>query len=363
MGEKEEISAENDIDLEGEKLHKRYEWLDQFRGIVVVLLIVSTITWMTSGDWSGNDPIVGPTFLNHGFQYYDGYPAIITLIDIGQQIFMFVVGYVGYIAFTSRLEKKGAKAAWKHAMIRVGVLYLLAFIDDGLIDLATGGSISWKNVLYNGTLANIAIGSFAAYLGTYLIKKADKRILLSIGTMIFHSVMYALPFFEHYHQQEGILFPFNAINHASIAIAATCFSQWFKLDPEDPKIGFKTRILPAATLSYVACYMVDWLQAAEHHDVTTSLALMSIGTSGFMIAIFYGFEQLDFKIPLLSEFGKNLLLMFILTLVVGEFVGIFSKESMITNPLITMLLIGVLPVVLLAALAVLLDRKNIIIKI
>lgn len=345
-----------------ETLYKRYEWLDQFRGLVVILLIVSAITWVLSGDWTGNNPPLGPTFLNHGFQYYDGYPALITIIDIGQQIFMFLVGFAGYISFTSRLEKQGARAAWVHGLRRVGVLYLLSFIDDGLLEIVTSGAIDWKNVIYYGTLANIAIGSLMGYVAIYLIRDGDKRLLMAIGIMVFHFIMYALPVFEHYHTQEGLLFPFNALNHASIAIAGTCCSQWLKMDPENPQIGFKKRILPLATLSFVAMYMIDWLQAAEHHDVTTSLALMAIGTSGFMIAIFYGFEQLEFKIPLLSEFGKNLLLMFILTLFISLYNQVFSKDFLISSPLLAMILVGLVPVIILGGLAVLLDKKGIIVK-
>lgn len=345
-----------------QSLYKRYDWLDQFRGIVVILLIISGITWVLSGDWSGTDPILGPTLLNHGFQYYDGYPPLITIIDIGQQIFMFVMGFVGYISFSSRLKKYGPKKAWKHGMRRILLLYLLAFIDDGLLEMVVSGAPDWKCVLYGGILANLAIGSFAGYLAIYLIHDADKRILLSIGIMIFHSIMYALPYFEHYHTQSGVLFPFISINHAAIAIAGTCFSQWFKLDPENPQVGFKKRILPAALLSYVAFYCIDWLQYAEHHDVTTSLALAAIGTSGFMIAIFYGFEQLGFKIPLLSEFGKNLLLMFILSLFISIYVQAFSKDFLVAFPILALLLIGILPILPLAGIALFLDRKNIIIK-
>lgn len=346
-----------------EKKSKRYEWLDQFRGIVVVLLIVSTITWELSGDFLTMDPIIGPTFLNHGWQYFEGYPPIITLIDIGQQIFMFILGYVGYLSFKSRLDKGETKIAWKYAIRRVALLYVLALLDDGILSYATGGSFSIKDVLYNGTFANLAIGSLAAYISAYFINNADKRMISSVMILTFHSIMYSLPFFEHYHTQQGIPFPFNAINHMAIAIAGTSFAQWFKLDPNDPKKGFKTRILPAATLSFVGCYCIDFIQYAEHHDVSTSLALMAIGTSGFMIAIFYGFEQLEFKIPLLSEFGRNMLLMFILTSVIGFYLGIFSKEFLIAVPLLTMILVGMLPIIALGALAVLLDRKSIIIKV
>ena len=237
-------------------LHKRYEWLDQLRGFVVLLLIIATITWELSGDWSGKNPILGPTFLNHGFCYYDGFPAIITVIDLGQQVFMFVLGFVGYLAFKRRLEKESPKAAWKHALVRVAILYVLAFLDDGVLDFFMEGAFGTKDVIYNGTFANLAIGSLAAYIGVYLIKDADKRMLLSLGIMIFHSICYALPYFEHYQVQKGLLFPFSPINHAAIAIAGTSFCQWYNMSPENPSVGFKKRILPYSSFCFAACYLL-----------------------------------------------------------------------------------------------------------
>ncbi len=329
----------------------------------MLFLILSTITWELSGDWSGKNPILGPTFLNHGFCYYDGYPAIITIIDIGQQIFMFVLGFVAYLAFKGRLEKLSPRAAWKHGLTRVGVLYVLAFFDDGVLHFFMEGFFGTRDVIYNGTFANLAIGSLAAYLGVYLIKGANKRVLLSIALMICHSIFYALPGFKHYHTQTGILFPFNAVNHAAIAIMGTCFGQWYRMNVENPSAVFKQKILPISTLCFIACYLLDWVQPAEHHDVTTSLALMAMGRAGFVMTLFYGFEQLEFKIPLLSEFGKNMLLMFILTPVLQIYIGLFSKKFLAANPALALLFVGVLPIIVLAGLAVILDRKKIIIKI
>ena len=83
---------------------------------------------------------------------------------------------------------------------------------------------------------------------------------------------------------------------------------------------------------------------------------MAIGRAGFTMALFYGFEQLKFKgpgrFPLLSEFGKNMLLMFILTPVVQIYMGLFSKNFLAANPLVTLLLVGILPIISLAGLAV-----------
>ncbi len=357
-----------EVEQEGKKqLHKRYEWLDQFRGLIIIFLIISVITWPLSGNFPGSEIPIGPPLLNHGFQYYDGYPALITIIDIGQQIFMFILGYVAYIAFTSRMKKRGAGAAWKHGIIRVAILYGLAFLDDGLIGgLLFGDGIPWDEVLWYGTLANLAIGTFAAYLLAYLIpKSADKRLYVCIGILIVHAILYATPLFEH----KGlggvgtIPFPFNSLNHAAIAIAGTCFSQWYKMEPDDPNVGFKKRILPVATIFIIAFYCLDWIQPAEHHDATTSLAFFAIAASGFLIAVFYGFEKMNFRIPVLSEMGKNMLLLFILAFIFDVAIGLLDRSFLVANPLITMLLVGVLPIVIEAGIALLLARYDIKIKI
>jgi len=362
--------TEEKIEVEQEretKLHKRHEWLDQFRGLIIIFLIISVITWPLSGNFPGTEVPIGPPLLNHGFQYYDGYPALITIIDIGQQIFMFILGYVAYIAFTSRMKKKGTGAAWKHGVIRVAVLYGLAFLDDGLIGgLLFGDGIPWDEVLWYGTLANLAIGTFAAYLLAYLIpKSADKRLYVCVGILIVHAILYATPLFEHkgLGGVGAIPFPFNSLNHAAIAIAGTCFSQWYKMDSEDPNVGFKKRILPVATIFIIAFYCFDWIQPAEHHDATTSLAFLAIAASGFLIAVFYGFEKMNFRIPVLSEMGKNMLLLFILAFIFDVAIGLLDRSFLMANPLITMLLIGVLPIVIEAGIALLLARYDIKIKI
>ncbi|WP_462325855.1 hypothetical protein [Desulfoplanes sp.] len=344
-------------------VNKRYEWLDQFRGLVVLFLILSCITWELSGNWSGDDPILGPTFLNHGFCYYDGDPAIITIIDIGQQVFMFVLGFVGYISFRKRLENISTIAAWRHGLVRVGLLYLLAMIDDGVLEFILNKSFSIQDVLYAGTFANLAIGSFAAYFSLYIIKNAEKRMVLALIIMTIHSFLYANSNIIHYSSGVESIFPFNAINHGAIAIIGTCFGQWYKAYEHNPDAAFKARILPVSTFFLVACYLLDWLQPAEHHDVTTALALMAVGRAGFMIALFYGLERIGFKIPLLSEFGKNMLLMFVLTPILQVYINIYSKNFLSSHPVTTLLLIGIFPVLLLAGLAVFLDRKNMVLKI
>ena len=82
-----------------------------------------------------------------------------------------------------------------------------------------------------------------------------------------------------------------------------------------------------------------------------------------MIAVFYGFEKMNFKVPVLSEMGKNMLLLFILAFVFDVAIGLFDRSFYMANPLITMLLVGVLPIVIEAGIALLLAKRDIKIKI
>jgi MFS family permease len=422
--------------------YPRMDWLDQFRGLVVILLIISAITWELSLSVEEGLGPIGPTYLNHGWKYWHweqyGWPNIITIIDIGQQIFMFVVGFVAALSFLKRSEKEGEPAAVKHAIRRFVVLMALAIVDDGPFDnlknlnlnnltvllifigivvlglilitaafvidknkkgkpvalknllrnapgvlilsiifgLAFGNLLGgmkwgWFGIFWHGTLPNLAWGSLIAVLILKISKNSpDKRFILAIIIMIIHFVLIALPGLMEWkwiiNDVEYFKVPYNTINHIAISITGTCTYQWWIQRSEDnQEYGLKKRVLPVATLSFVFCYLVDFLQPAEHRDVTTALALMAIGTSQFVMFIFYSFERIGFKVPMLSEFGKNLLLMFILLLVVTEVylkLPFTTHEIFAANPLWAMVGAGVIPILMLYLIAWILAKKNIIIK-
>lgn len=352
---------------QGQKLHARYEWLDQSRGIVSIMYIFAIITYRMSGDPILGSPQLGPTFLNHGYKYYNGVTPIITIIDVGQQIFMFVMGFVAYLAFTSRIEKKGGVSAALYGARRVILLFALSFLE-AVVEYPSRHHIRWGEVFYEGTLAKLAIGAFAAYLAMGLVRNANLRFLLGISMLALHAMLYASPFFHHYGFLDGPLnllpFPFGAVGLASIAVIATCFAQWVWTHPDGLKMAFRTRIAPASFYTIAACYCIDWLQPADHHDVTASLALFAVGVSGLMLTMCYGFDELGIRFPLLSSLGKNLLLVFVLaSILVDKYLGTLDREFLNASPYWTLLLVGVLPIVFLGAITIVLDRKRILIKV
>jgi hypothetical protein len=181
-------------------------------------------------------------------------------------------------------------------------------------------------------------------------------------------MLYAFGLFAYKGPLKGrnITFPFNALNRAAIAIVATCFSQWYKMDPDDPNVGFKKRILPVSTIFIVGFYLLNWIQPAEHHDATTSLALFTISVAGCPIAVFYSFDNMNFKIPILSEMGRNMLLLFIIAFAFDQYAGILVhnyRDLFIVYPILSMIFFGIIPIAAEALIAYSLARSRIIIKI
>ncbi|MCP4642342.1 MAG: hypothetical protein GY851_17990 [bacterium] len=351
-----------------EPLRERHDWFDQARGLVVLLLIVSMITSAEEGNVLTGDPVLGPTFLSHGDGYFPGSPPIITLIDVGQQIFMFIMGLAACWAFTSRLRKRGPLSAWLYALRRFLLLYACGIVDGVVLPLTSGKSIAWGVLLYQGTFAKLALGALAAYTAVYFIRNADRRIALPVIIMAVHAVLYAMPWYDHHGWEDNVLelrsFPFGAVNLAAVAIAGTCFADWMRRDPTDPLVGLRQKVVPWTAAAFVACYAIDWVQPAIHHDTTTSLALLAIALSGIMILGFYAAGRAGLRLPLLSSLGKNLLLMFALSAVIAEtYLTLFPKEFLVRAPYVAALLVGVAPIAVLGAIATFLDRRNILLKV
>ncbi|MHA1721307.1 MAG: hypothetical protein ACTSWX_13550 [Promethearchaeota archaeon] len=387
--ERSDLILESEKRTLGEKLkywfrirpkNPRLEWLDQFRGLVVIMLIISTYTWFLSGDLSKGLIPIGSTALNHGWKYSNledqGWPTINTIIDIGQQIFIFIVGFVTGFSFKRRMEKEGNKKAWLHTLRRFAILMLLSWLDEGV---ASNGfnfnQYNWYNIFWYGTLGNLAWASISASFAFFIIKKPDHRIIIGFIIMMIHFGLYFIePLREwQFTSSEGATyfkFPWNTINHIAIAIIGTSYFDYFqkdeKADPSAPIYKqypyMKERVLPLSTLAFVLFYILDFFQYAEHRHCTTALALTAIGTSGFVLFVFLNFEQYGYKIPMLSKMGKNLLFLFIFGLVLNLITDAFDHLYLQNHIWVAVLVIGIGEILIAYLVAWILDRYNIIIK-
>jgi hypothetical protein len=341
--------------------------LDQARGIVGLFYVLSIITSSVDGDILRKLVPYHPTYLNHGYAYYKGDPSIITLIDVGQLMFMFIMGFVAYIAFSSRLEKRGAASAWLYAARRFAGLYILSIVGATLLPMLRGQTVNWNEALYDGVLSRLAIGGLAAYTAVYFVRNADRRAWLGFTLFAVHAFLFASYYFDRYPWIDDMLqrpkFPFGVFNLAAIAILGSAFAQWFAMRPDDPGAGIRSRILPVATWSLVAAYCVEWIQPSEHHDVTTALALLSIGLTGYLVMASYAMGTQGIVVPALRAIGKNLLLVFIVT---GEIVDMYleaiADTAVETHPYAALLFVGLLPVAAVAYIALLLEKRNIVVR-
>ncbi|MBX7255513.1 MAG: hypothetical protein K1Y02_04040 [Candidatus Hydrogenedentes bacterium] len=348
-------------------LHERYDWLDQARGLVVLLLVVSMATDKYRGDVVLGDPPLGPTLMNHGYAYFDGFPAAMTFIDSGHALFMIILGFVGYLAFTSRLKKKGGSVAFWYGFRRVAVLYFLSAIAHILLPYFFKGHIEWGHFLYMGAFTVLAFGSMTSFLSAVLVPNADKRILIPIVLVLIHLMLYAFPIFDRRTPFDNALnlptFPFALLGMTALAITGSCFGQWFRMDPENPSVGFKKRIVPISTFAFIAAYSLDWMQPAQHHDVNAAMQLQALYVCGFMLMAFYAFSQVGFRFSLLSSLGKNLLLIFAAGgLTIQIYFAMVPKTLLLQSPFLSLVLAGILPIAFVSYVAVALDRRGIVVR-
>lgn len=376
--------TESKVEKPEVKLESRLNWIDQFRGLIVILFIIADYSYQYTMNESDNLPAFTATFLMHGWDFYSyaitnrSWPDMITIIDIGQQIFIFMVGFVLCLSYYSHIEKKGKSNTYKNLVFRLVGLAIISFIYDGLMwnGLDHVWSLDeWRWQLFEGTFATIFWSSLIAFLVLDLTRnKPDSRLWIGLVIIILHGIAYQIAGVT---QPWGLVprwsnpweLPWNTINHIAIAIIGTCTAEWMVRTPEE--IGIKKRLLPMAVLSFTGCYLVNYIQPAFHGDATISLALMAIGTSQFIMFIFYQFEKVKFKIPLLSELGRNLLLNVILLEIFMELLGLLGGEigldhaffvGTLLGRIIGMVWVGILPILLLWAVSWLLDKKHVYFK-
>lgn len=368
-----ENQEKSDLTIEKDEVERiRFEWLDQFRGLVILLFIISVITWKLSADLLiGEIPVV-PANLDHGWRLFDSYysgdqkhdPSPITIIDIGQQILMFLVGFMQAFSYRKRKIRNGITNARMHVLKRytwmMALSFLLVIIDSDITNV-DGWIWGW---LFNNTLTGIAWGGLFAGIITEVFDDGDKQLYTGFGVLLLHGILYAIPAIRTW-ESGWMRFPWAALGHIGIGMVAAAYSTWvFDDEMKINEESWAKKVVPTSILAFVIWYFVDWIQFAQHHHVTFALALMSIGTSGFMIWIFYEFDKMGIKIPGLTAMGKNMFLMFILS---GLFIDLFYwplMEDILSSSRISALLLGgVLPIIVLWFFAKLMEKKGKMLKI
>jgi predicted acyltransferase len=334
----------------------RFNWLDQFRGLVILLFIIQTLAWKFSGNPSAGIPPVFAPHLNHGYKYINiaGMPPIITLIDVGQQIFIFLVGYMAaFSVIKLRANGKTEKEVW----IRI-IRRFIAILILNAVHMTVQGTDDVASFVFDSTLGMIAWAGLIAAICTLFVSKSDLRLVLGLIPLV---IQFILSLFTSIPDMWSEL-----LAHIAIGIIATAYTGWMlKGDGSVDDSHFKDRVLPVTFSMFTIMYLVEFIQWADHHGATVPVATMAIGLSGIAVYIFYKIEQDGYQISLLTTFGKNLLMMFLLEMVIIElvYIDLFLVDFVRINPWLDLILAGVIPILILWILAKILAKYNLYLRV
>ncbi len=360
------------FELKIKENEKRFLWLDQYRGLCVLLYIVGILTWNLSGDILTNVLPVGPSYYNHGYALsYEVYgynpldfPPIITIIDLGQPILVFLIAFMQAYSFRKKERIFDRKTAWMHTINRFLLILSLSVIFEDMI-LGKGIFIAF----FDGILALIAWSSLIGGLSAALIKNSNNRLIIGIIILIIHFIMYAIPGLNTWSFGKDfyiLQIPWRLINLCAISFIASAITGYFFNNDGGVKLEgdvFKKKIIPISLIMFISNFLLDFLQWANNIHCTTSFACLAIAIACLGIFIFYQFEQIQLTIPFLTSFGKNMWVMFIISPIIEWILIDLVRDLVISSSILALIIIGILPIVILGSIAKLLEKKNILLKI
>jgi len=237
-------------------------------------------------------------------------------------------------------------------------------------------------IFFGSTLAYIAWGTLFAGIALTLFRSPDLRIWCVFILFSVHFMLWELAkskdivptkwLFEVLPGTalEYIGIPFTVINMGAIAISATCVSDWLLQKYDSPIEGAKKRVIPFWICIFCVHFIADFFQPAKHDGINTSLASISIFFGTLFLLIFFAWDRYyNAKLPFLTPFGRNALLVFALQEIhlipysyIWENVVEFRTQfpGLLGN-FIGMLLF-VLPIALLMFIAWILDKMKLYVK-
>ncbi len=347
----------------------RYEWLDQFRGFCIILYILAVLAFPLSGDvLSGINPIL-PTYYNHGwaisFTLFGDIPTSVPIpinfIDIGQTVLIFLLGMFQAHSFIRRKQQDSSRNAWIHGVNRFSIfLFLSVLFEDAFL----GNGIFYA--LLDGVLAILAWATLVATLCIGTLSKPKHRLISATIIFIIHFFLYEIPFLREWSIGSGvwfIKFPWRLLNLTAVAIMGTvCYS--LLLSPKSPEKGeaFSKYILPFSLSCFLLNFLLEFFQFANSIVANTPLVLLGMAWACLGLFVFFAFDHWKFHIPLLSEFGRNMFLFFVISPVLEwvwlDLISAFLRLS----PCLDLLLVGIIPTGLLIGLALWFRKKHIIVK-
>ena len=310
--------------------------IDRFRGFAILTMVLV--------NYLGGVQLI-PAWLQHA-------PDIgLTFPDLVAPLFIFAIGLTFSISFHRRLERKGAFRTYSHFFTRyLAILGLGAAISAGETAIGENTSgIDWS------VLQTIGMAGLATLAVIKL--PAVHRWLIGAGILVVYQVI-----LDNFLLDMTVRSPhgglFGSLNWAAMLILGTALVDLFHDE------GRGRRIFPWTALGVLGAGIgLAFILPVSKNRVSSSYVLISLGISALIFLLFHWLsERFHWNSRILQAWGKNPLVLYFLHYF---FIGIFFLPSIpllyTAAPLwlvlleVTFLLVGI------SAIALWMDRKNVII--
>jgi predicted acyltransferase len=269
--------------------HRRLESIDQFRGFAILLMVLANylagVSWIPA--WLKHAPDVG-----------------LTVIDLIAPFFIFAIGLTFGLSVRRRVSHEGwARTAWHTAGRYLGLLGVGALLSAGEIALGQSQSgTAW------GVLQAIGVAGLVTLLLIRLPtwpRAAAGLALLGVYQVLLDNGWLATVLASQHGGLQG------ALDWAAMLILSTVLADLF----HNKKLGSKWFIAGCVLALLVGLVLAAWLPVSKNR-VSATYVLVSLGASGL---VFGGFvllaDRLGRRLPLLTAWGRNPFVLYVLHLV------------------------------------------------
>ena len=274
----------------------RLEAIDQFRGFAIVTMVLANylagINWVPA--WLKHAPDVG-----------------LTVIDLIAPFFIFAIGLTYALSFRRRLVRSGPAATYQHFFTRfMALVGLGAIFSTGEIWIGHNpGGVNW------GVLQAIGV----AGLLTLLALQLPTLWRVAAGLALLGGYQWLL---DHFWLQTVLHSPHGgmggALGWAAMLILSTGLADLYHDQPRGRKRYFWATLLTLAAGTALAI----WSPVSKNR-VSASYVLVSLGASGILFAAFHWLaERRRLTLPILSVWGQNPLLLYVLHLLLLSLVAL-----------------------------------------
>ena len=265
--------------------NERVDAIDQFRGFAIILMVVFNYL-------SGIESI--PSWLKHVPDIGMNFP------DLGTPVFVFAIGLTYGLSYRRRMERDDIKATLGHFLHRY-----LAFIGLGAIITAGQSVLGIKTELLDwGVLQSIGIAGLLT-LGVISFPSWT-RLGVGLGLLALYQILLDQIWLEVVLGSQHGGLP-GSLSWTVILILSTIFGDIF----HDQS---RRKYFPWLSLAFLlAGFALTILVPISKNRVSASYDLITLGFSGVVFCIFY---LVNFKLPFYSAWGRNPLLLYLLSFLV-----------------------------------------------